>query len=621
MGAAMTVSAAEVDRYYAYRVPDLKRGRTHEWRGRCPIHKGDRRDSFAVNPNTGLWNCHSECGRGGDIIEFECSLTGAGFKEAKAEVFRIFGRVDESKERRNGHHRRQTVAEYDYRDERGELLFQTVRYEPKDFKQRRPDGKGDWIWNMQGVRLVPYRLPKVLAAEVIVICEGERDVHTLEALEVAATCSPMGAGKWRPEYSKHFRSKAIVIIPDNDEPGRKHAAEEAISVLAVAERVRIVELPKGKDATEWVQLGGTLAELKVLIQRAPDLTMESLVEWRAKWGLIKADARAVPAEECEPTQQESQRQHKNHLQVFGADELISGDYPDPLGMIDRLLYPGVTILQGAPKEGKSYFALQASLDLVNGWSFMSYFPAGKPRKVLYVALEDTKARTSRRLKQLGDCTDRLCDLRFVYSLDPWPSSLGQLDELMSVWPADVLIVDTLLGLLAGAGRGSTDIVRADYGVLNQIRELTEKHALACLVISHTKKHVNGLSDTDSGIGSTGISAGVDTLLTLRRRNEGTTMLSVLGREVERSEYELEFDLAKHNGWRVLASGAEAGLTSERREIVELLRQRGALPPKALAEFLGKKGPAVRRLLLKLGSDGVLSCNKDGSYYVRPEALS
>jgi hypothetical protein len=44
------------------------------------------------------------------------------------------------------------VATYDYTDEGGNLIFQCVRAEPKDFWQRRPDGNGGWINNLQGVR-------------------------------------------------------------------------------------------------------------------------------------------------------------------------------------------------------------------------------------------------------------------------------------------------------------------------------------------------------------------------------------------------------------------------------------------------------------------------------------
>src|SRR5208283_4574900 len=158
---AFDFSPDEVRVYYAARVPGLKPG-GGELRGPCPVHNGNR-DSFAVNPENGQAYCHSQCARGWDMIALERELTGTTFAEARDAIFRIVGRFDAQ----NGNHSRapsprsRIVAEYDYTDEGGELLYQTVRFDPKDFKQRRPDGKGDWIWNLKGVRLVLYRLPEL----------------------------------------------------------------------------------------------------------------------------------------------------------------------------------------------------------------------------------------------------------------------------------------------------------------------------------------------------------------------------------------------------------------------------------------------------------------------------
>jgi hypothetical protein len=80
---------------------------------------------------------------------------------------------------------RRIVAVYDYRAEQGELLYQTVRCEPKDFRQRRPDGKGGWIGNLGEVRRVPYRLPELFAApaeQPLYVVEGEKDLDRLAQL-------------------------------------------------------------------------------------------------------------------------------------------------------------------------------------------------------------------------------------------------------------------------------------------------------------------------------------------------------------------------------------------------------------------------------------------------------
>lgn len=167
--------------------------------------------------------------------------------------------------------RKEPSAIYDYTDEHGQLLFQTLRYFPKDFKQRRPDGNGGWIWNLQDVKRVLYRLPEIKDAEFVYFVEGERDVETLRSHGEKATCSPLGAGKWRSEFAEEFRGKVVPIIPDNDEPGRKHAEQVAQSLLGIAKEVLFLALPnlpeKG-DVTDFFNDGGTMDDLRDLIARA-----------------------------------------------------------------------------------------------------------------------------------------------------------------------------------------------------------------------------------------------------------------------------------------------------------------------------------------------------------------
>jgi putative DNA primase/helicase len=114
---------------------------------------------------------------------------------------------------------------YPYVDETGALLFEVVRYEPKDFRQRRPDGAGGWIWNLDGVRRVLYRLRHVLEAvaakRLVFVVEGEKDVGALVAIGACATTCPGGANKWLPEHTETLRGARVVIISDNDDAGRK----------------------------------------------------------------------------------------------------------------------------------------------------------------------------------------------------------------------------------------------------------------------------------------------------------------------------------------------------------------------------------------------------------------
>jgi hypothetical protein len=161
---------------------------------------------------------------------------------------------------------RQPVAAYPYTDEDGVLLFEVVRFEPKDFRQRRPDGRGGWIWNLDHVRRVPFHLPQLMAAKgtTVHVVEGEKDVLALERLGLVATCNPGGAGKWRLEFAEYFRGADVVILPDNDEAGESHARQVAANLKPVAARLRILRLlglgPK-EDVSDWIARGGTAEEL------------------------------------------------------------------------------------------------------------------------------------------------------------------------------------------------------------------------------------------------------------------------------------------------------------------------------------------------------------------------
>jgi putative DNA primase/helicase len=175
------------------------------------------------------------------------------------------------------HIKSKIVCAYDYCDENGSLLHQTVRYEPKSFRQRRPDPDkpGEWLWNIQDTRTVLYRLPDLVEAiadhKMICLCEGEKDCDNLIALGVAATTSPMGSKKWKPEYSEMLRGADVVIIQDNDDPGRDHANTVAAALNGNANRIRVLDLaavwpecPDKGDISDWIDAGGTADRLKAL---------------------------------------------------------------------------------------------------------------------------------------------------------------------------------------------------------------------------------------------------------------------------------------------------------------------------------------------------------------------
>ena len=171
-----------------------------------------------------------------------------------------------------GNRQKTIAATYDYRDESGELLYQVVRYEPKDFRQRRPDGKDGWIWNLNNTRRVLYRLQGLLAADKrqwVFVVEGEKDADRLIDLGLVATTCAMGAVKWQDNYSEFLNDRRVVVIPDNDKPGKRHAQKIAQSLSKSGTEARIVELPelpeKG-DVSDWLNNGGDKGKLLKLIE-------------------------------------------------------------------------------------------------------------------------------------------------------------------------------------------------------------------------------------------------------------------------------------------------------------------------------------------------------------------
>lgn len=242
---------------------------------RCPCHD-DQHPSLSINPEKNCWLC-GPCGKSGNAWELAAFISGNDPDDKKAVSTWLHDRG-----LLNGKNGWEFVCDYVYRTENGDPLFRVKRYKSqtgKIFVQERADGSG-WICGvgcMQGVNLVPYRLPEWKSSRMVCIVEGEKDADSLCALGIPATCNPGGAGKWRPEFNPLFAGREVAIFPDNDEPGRRHARDVGHNLLRVANLVRIVILPglpeKG-DVSDWIHAGGTRDDLIQLIEQAPPLANE-----------------------------------------------------------------------------------------------------------------------------------------------------------------------------------------------------------------------------------------------------------------------------------------------------------------------------------------------------------
>ena len=209
----------------------------------CSRHP-DEHPSLSIHPEKDKWFC-GPCGKGGGAWQLAAFLSGHDlFEKGRISAWlREHGVLDGEGENKRPPTRKYIApgietAVYSYRDENGKELFQVVRYEPKTFRQRRPDGRGGYTWTLDGVRRVLYRLPELInelrakpaGERLVYVVEGEKDVEALRALGLSATTNAAGANKWRSEYTEQLHAagvESVVLLPDNDEAGKSHALSVA----------------------------------------------------------------------------------------------------------------------------------------------------------------------------------------------------------------------------------------------------------------------------------------------------------------------------------------------------------------------------------------------------------
>jgi putative DNA primase/helicase len=425
----------------------------------CPAHP-DKNQSLKIDERDGkiLFFCHAGC-----TVEAICAAAGLEMKD-------LFLDAGDGK---------RIAATYDYTDEHAVFLYQVVRYEPKGFLQRQPDGKGGWTWSLKAVRRVLYRLPEVLAAQFLLLCEGEKDCETARALGIVATCNPGGAGKWRGEYSVCLSGKRVAIIADADEPGRKHAQIVAASLFGKMASLKVLELPGAKDLSEWVEHGGTREQLRQIIGSTP--------EWK-------------------PSTTTAERTDEFNLATLG--ELLDRPETETEWLWQGRLAAGtVSAVVSKPKVGKSTFARNLALAVSRGEPFL-----GMPTKrglVVYLALEERAEDVTADFRAMGATRDD----QILIHADRAPASgiLAAVDLVRERKPA-LVVIDPLFRL---AHIKDEKAYAETYAALGPLIDAARASCTHVLVLHHSGKSAKA-DPIDSPLGSTALGGAVSTLIVLRR---------------------------------------------------------------------------------------------------------
>jgi putative DNA primase/helicase len=464
-----------------------------ELRFLCPAHQ-DRHPSARWNPEKETWFCDA-CKEGGGWRDLTARLgvevRGAG-GEAPGEV----------------------EAAYDYRDAAGRLLFQVLRKPGKAFACRRPLPGGGWAWNLDGTERVAYRLPETLAAArgggVVFVVEGEKDADRLVALGLAATTNAGGAGKWRASCSAALRGARVVIVPDQDAAGRRHAAAVGASLAGVAAEVRVLELrglPEKGDVSDWIARreregrgqGDIRRELVELAAGAP-----------VPPAAPGAGAPPVPPAPCAAGPAAAGRRSR----VRRASEIE----PQAVRFLWRPYLPcgKLTLLEGDPGQGKSWIAAALATAGSRGEGFPGAAPFAPFRSLIFTA-EDGLADTLRpRLDRLG----AECDAVLLHDE---PLDLAQGDDFAEVEQAvaehgpRLVILDPIVAYLGA----KTDAYRANEvrAILAPLARLADRHGCAVLAVRHLNKS-RGSRSIYAGQGSIDFTAAARSVLLAGCGGEG-----------------------------------------------------------------------------------------------------
>ena len=435
----------------------------------CPAHD-DHNPSADWHTEKHNWKCRS-CDVGGGAIDLARRL-GVDLPERRPDTLAVPAQPA----------KRKAVAAYSYTDETGNLLYQSIRFEPKGFSQRRPDGDGGWIWNTAGVRHVPYNLPGLMIGsdepwnqQTVYVCEGEKDADRLNSLGCVATTNVAGAGKWTAELSTYLADRKVVILADNDEAGRKHAAQVLATLDGIAASARIIELPglrdKG-DVSDWLDAGGSIPQLEQIV---------------------------LDSERAEAA---------GRLQLLTPAELLV--LPKPRWIVeDVLVEDSVACIVGPPGTYKSFIALSLHFAVATGQDWHGRTTAAGSS--LYVIAEGVRGMSSRVAAWQGytkrpapDCA------RFV--AEPLQLANGATDrmlEAIDLWGQKprLIIVDTLARTAVGLEENSAK----DMGEYIAAAERLRRETGACVLFIH-----HGSRAAGSPRGSSALDGAFDTLITVTR---------------------------------------------------------------------------------------------------------
>lgn len=301
-------------------------------------------------------------------------------------------------------------------------------------------------------------------------------------------------------------------------------------------------------------------------------------------------------------------------------ELLARDLQPIAQIVEGLVVPGLNVLAGKPKMGKSWLALQLALAVASGQPVWNR--ATQQGRALYFGLEDSERRLQNRLAKMTEqhdypaAADQLICGVTLPRLDA--GGAAALKTTLERYPDTQLVVLDTLARIKSASPAKGNAYDADSLLGDQLQAIAKEHGIALLVVTHMRKMAAD-DPLDAVSGSLGLTGAADSVLLLtRKRGEGDAMLRVTSRDMDEREDALRWN-AESGHWEMLGSAADYNQSRQRRAILEAVQELCAVGqragPASVAKHLEGRvaGNVVRQLMARMATDGILRANGRGDY--------
>lgn len=453
----------------------LKRKTATEYSSPCPFCGGS--DRFIIWPEENKAHCIRGCGWKGDEIQLLRDLDGLSFQEAAETVGRGDKIKSQSKDKQSPKKGKQPFIHptygkpdkiYRYQDEASVTLFCVCRFEGKGKDGEKTFAQclsGGLTWSVKDARIVLYNLPGIKASPYAYLCEGEKPCEALVNQGIPATTTPMGSGSLEKLQAEHkildpLAGKEVIILPDNDEAGRKYADQAAAFLYGKAKEVRIVnlpDLPEKGDAYDFIEIMGPQAKGRIIEETA---TAPIWTPPKAYYNL--QDLMDLPDDDHQPIISDGIMPYNSHI-------LIAGE-------------SGV---------GKSLLRLELALHLAMGWGWMG-FKVPRARSVAIFQFENSehteKFRIKKMLEGLGTTIQAIGDrIKYAKRDERYNLTLkgdrARLRDKVKSLGCEVVIYDCLSNLHTS---NENDNIKMRE-VLDILTDINAELGTACIVIHHFGK--------------------------------------------------------------------------------------------------------------------------------------